>query len=183
MAGNGTNKRYISLGNNNLTNAVRNADDKIGDKVKALFSDYNSGCKDITKRVCDKYSTLFNELNGDTSIGWKEYDKRWKALTKARNLEIDELERNYMGGGVGSLQDIYDALSGGMYRDNGTVTFGHGSKYYLFSNDARVKEIVANYSALSITRPDLIELLRADKPELVNALDEFMDEIITKYGG
>ena len=75
------------------------------------------------------------------------------------------------------MQDIYDALSGGTWRDSGVVRSGHGGKYYRLQ-DARAKEIFANYFSLSITRPDLIEMLRRDKPKLCEALDEIMDDIL-----
>jgi hypothetical protein len=41
----------------------------------------------------------------------------------------------------------------------------------------------ANYAALSVTRPDLIELLRVDKPELVAELDATIVELLKKAGG
>ena len=43
-----------------------------------------------------------------------------------------------------------------------------------------INEIVANYASLSVTRPDLIELLKKDKPELVKALDEMLEEMAKK---
>ena len=49
--------------------------------------------------------------------------------------------------------------------------------------DSRVHETIANYAALSVTRPDLIELLRADKPELVAELDAVIVELLKKAGG
>lgn len=75
---------------------------------------------------------------------------------------------------------IYDALSGGVYQHTNKVRYGHGIDYYN-TIDTRVKEIVANYGALSISRPDLIELLKVDKPALVSELDKLMDTIIEKY--
>ena len=82
-----------------------------------------------------------------------------------------------MGGGVNQLQDIYDALSSGNYRDMGIVKYGHGSKYYNNIN-TKVKEIVANFSSLSISRPDLIEMLKKDKPKLVEELNNLIDEML-----
>ena len=85
------------------------------------------------------------------------------------------------GGGIGNLQDIYDALSGGALRDKGTVIYGHGSDYYR-NIESRVHETVANYAALSVTRPDLINLLRADKPDLVAELEALISELLKKAG-
>ncbi len=86
-----------------------------------------------------------------------------------------------MGGGIGNLQDIYDALSGGAFLDAGKVIYGHGSSYYRYT-ESRVHETIANYAALSVTRPDLIDLLRADKPELVAELDATIVELLKKAG-
>ena len=105
-----------------------------------------------------------------------------EALKKAREAALDYEARNIMGGGIGNLQDIYDALSGGRFRDNRTVIYGHGSSYYR-SVESRVHETIANYAALSITRPDLIDLLRADKPDLVAELDAAIQELLKKAGG
>ena len=73
------------------------------------------------------------------------------------------------------------ALSGGAFRDAGKVIYGHGSSYYRYT-ESRVHETIANYAALSVTRPDLIDLLRADKPELVAELDATIKELLKKVG-
>ena len=116
---------------------------------------------------------------------YEDYLAEWKKLKKEYDQafkDADIIKRNYNGGGIGNLQDIYDALSGGVYRDAGKVKYGHGTKYYRDIDD-KTLEIVANYGALSITRPDLIEILKTDKPALVSELDKLMDTIISKYGG
>ena len=82
-----------------------------------------------------------------------------------------------LGGGVGNLEDIYDALSGGTARGSHKVRYGHGSSYYS-DTDNRRAETLANYGALSVLRPDLIELLAEDKPELVEALGECVAEML-----
>ena len=87
-----------------------------------------------------------------------------------------------MGGGIGNLQDIYDALSGGKYRDNGTVIYGHGSKYYGRNTETAIHETIANYGALSVARPDLIKALRNDKPELVAELEATVKAMLEKAG-
>ena len=81
-----------------------------------------------------------------------------------------------MGGGISSLEDIYDALSGGSARDAGLV------RYYR-DIGKRAEETLANYGALSVVRPDLIEMLRKDKPELVEALEEVIQDMLKKAGG
>ena len=83
--------------------------------------------------------------------------------------------------GMNNFTDVYDALSGGKFRDDGVVNFGHGGQYYSIA-DSRSHEIWANYCALSVTRPDLVEVLRRDKPELVQALDEMTSEMLREAG-
>ena len=38
----------------------------------------------------------------------------------------------------------------------------------------------STYGNLSVTRPDLIDMLRKDKPELVQALEEMVEEMAKK---
>lgn len=71
---------------------------------------------------------------------------------------------------------------GGSARDAGLVRYGHGSKYYR-DIGKRAEETLANYGALSVVRPDLIEMLRKDKPELVEALEEVIQDMLKKAGG
>ncbi len=59
------------------------------------------------------------------------------------------------------------------------MIYGHGSEYYQ-DMESRVQETIANYAALSVTRPDLIDLLRADKPDLVAELDSTIIELLKK---
>lgn len=182
----GNNNKYISVKETKLLDIVKNSDAKMSDKVSTLFTEFNNKCTELKGQVNNKYVPQFEKLNNrikNNEMPYSEYESTWKKLKKEYDQAfkyLDLEERSLMGGGVNNLEDIYDALSGGIYRDTGKVKFGHGSKYY--SNyDSRVHEIVANYGALSITRPDLIELLKADKPQLVNELDKLMDIIIEKY--
>ena len=62
------------------------------------------------------------------------------------------------------------------------MKYGHGSKYYR-SSENRILETIANYGSLSVTRPDLVEMLKEDKPELVAALDELIKEMGKKVDG
>lgn len=45
-----------------------------------------------------------------------------------------------------------------------------------------LEETLANYGALAIVRPDLVDMLRKDKPELVEALDEVIQEMLKESG-
>ena len=178
--GSGTTNASVS---SKLMDIVKATDRTIGDDIKPIFNEFNELCKQHATEIKEAYKPMYAKLNEQYRAGtlnYKEYHKQWLGVNKLwreAQKEAEFVERNYMGGGVSTLQDIYDALSGGSYRDCEIVHYGHGTRYYR-TYDKRVKEIVANYGALSITRPDLIELLKADKPALVKALDEFMDSLL-----
>lgn len=158
----------------------------IGKEIKKLFDDYNSECAKIQTNLINELNQKLNSLN--TSVLNKtysgtlaDYNKEFNKLRREYIARIDAETRSAMGGGVNNLQDIYDALSGGSARDAKIVTFGHGSNYYSTMKN-RKAETFANFMSLSITRPDLIEMLRKDKPDLVKAFDGLIDEIIKKGG-
>lgn len=105
-----------------------------------------------------------------------EYDK-YKEWVRNINVDIDDTGRSRIqGGGIDMLEDIYDALSGGSFQSEKKVKFGHGKQYYA-RNGMREAELIANYTALSIERPDLIAQLRKDKPALCRELDRVMYEL------
>ena len=178
----GKNGTYVSATNNKLLDVVLNDDASIGSEIQKLFDDFNNQCNNHRESIKTKYSPMYDTLNTKLKaheIGYKEYKTEWSKINKLwreESKEAEFIERNYMGGGISNLQDIYDALSRGKYRDMGKVSYGHGTKYFI-KGDKRVKEIVADYGALSITRPDLVELLRADKPNLVKELDNLMETL------
>ncbi|MBQ2870326.1 minor capsid protein [bacterium] len=180
----GYNNWYSSLNNNDLIKAVMTTNSKMSGKVRNLFADFNNNCLDIANQTKKKYIPLFNNLKEKYRNGlpYDTYKKEWVKIRNKMELETDNLQRSNMGGGVNNLQDIYDALSKGKFRDSKVVSYGHGSKYYS-QFDNRVKEIVANYGTLSISRPDLIELLKADKPLLVEELDKYIEILLNKHGG
>lgn len=169
--------------------AVKTTDPTIGSKVKSVFKqfkdEYDSLKTEQDVLKVQKIQELKDEMFPDGKGFWscslakfKEYEKRRKKIEKEITEEYDWKKRGIMGGGIDALQDIYDALNGGRYRGN-EVMYGHGVEYYRsFSN--RTSEILANYGALSMTRPDLIELLREDKPELVASLEQLIKDMIKK---
>ena len=162
-----------------LTNAIKSSGRDMSDEVKGLFDDFAKQYKVTHDAVSAKYRAQRSALNDAIQNGkmtWKDYDKAWKAANKAQKLEADYLVRNLLGGGVTDLSDIYDALSYGDYQDNRTLLFGHGGKYYRRSGAAE-SEIFANYMSLSVNRPDLVDMLRRDKPDLCDALDKLIGEM------
>ncbi len=177
---------WFSTSRKSLVDAFRNTSDSMSDDVAKLFNKHNQEYRKVRDEINSKYNQPISELNDSMTNrtfqgSYKDYKKQYNKLVTARDAERDYVVRNIMGGGIGNLQDIYDALSGGAFRDAGKVIYGHGSSYYRYT-ESRVHETIANYAALSVTRPDLIDLLRADKPELVAELDATIVELLKKAG-
>lgn len=168
-----------------LLKAVADTDANMSEDVVKLFADFNNECIDVREKITNAYRSQILDLTNSYRAGdmtYASYKRKLSALNKKRANEIDATQRTLLGGNVEALQDIYDALSRGSYRDAGVVKYGHGSRYYK-SDENVVAELVANYSTLSISRPDLIKLLKKDKPALINELDKYMEDIINEYGG
>lgn len=177
---------WFSTSRKPLVDVFKQTSDSMSDDVVNLFNDYKQEYRKVRDEVNRKYDQLISDLNDSmfnrTFQGsYKDYKKQYNKLVAAKDAERDYMSRNIMGGGIGNLQDIYDALSGGAFRDAGKVIYGHGSSYYR-NTESRVHETIANYAALSVTRPDVLALLRADKPELVAELDATIAELLKKVG-
>lgn len=162
----------------------------IGPKVQKLFDEFHREYEKISNQLEDRAKEVMDEVtkkyypNGQVDVfsdftKWKQFKKEREKAINAVYEEYDWKKRAIMGGGMDGLQDIYDALSGGQFRDNGVVKYGHGSKYFR-DTENRKSEIVANYGALSVTRPDLIKVLKEEQPELVSVLDDLMKELAAK---
>jgi hypothetical protein len=173
-----------------MKTAIESGRAGISDKVNSLFKSTNEKIKEIRTSVTSRYKAKIEKFKSDNAAvidnwfrdhtAYKKYEKGLKSLYSECEDVIDYETRNEMNG-INALQDIYDALSAGRYRDKGIVKYGHGSKYYR-SEESQIHEIWANYCSLELTRPDLIKLLKEDKPELVTALDEIKAEILKKVG-
>ena len=177
--------KWFSTTRKSLVDTVKKSTDDIGDEIKALFAKHDNEYNVLRDKITKKYAKKIEEAGDEYKealVTYKQYEKNYKQLRKELLEELDYESRNIMGGGIGNLQDIYDALSSGTYRANGTVKYGHGQQYYA-STENQIKEITANYVSLSVTRPDLIKMLRKDKPDLCKALDEMVIELIEKAGG
>lgn len=182
---------WFSASRKSLTDAFKNTSQDMSDEVSDLFKQFDKeykATKDaLSKEYREKREALRESYFPNGASIWsdipkyRQYEKEAKKLDKWLEEEHDYRCRNIMGGGVNALQDVYDALSGGAFRDNGTVKYGHGSKYYR-NNDNRVMETLANYGVLSVQRPDLLDMLRADKPDLVAELEATVKEMLKKAG-
>lgn len=173
-----------------MSKAIDKTREGMSDEVSELFKSANQRIEEIRKRITDEYDKKIKQYRADNMsvienmyydyTSYKEYQKQLRKLYAECEERRDYETRNMLNG-ISSLQDIYDALSKGKYRDTGVVKYGHGARYYR-TTENQIHEIWANYCALSLTRPDLIDMLRRDKPDLVAALDEIKAEILKKVG-
>lgn len=147
----------------------------IGERAKKLFEDFAKECDIIYKKQQETFDTKHEKLKEQYRSGeidWKKYNSLFKKLQKEVNEEADNNRRALFGGGVSGLQDIYDAVSKGTFRDTGQVTYGHGSAYYTDRRrtNPNCSESLANYASLCVGHPELIDILAEDYPEIVTAL-------------
>lgn len=158
-----------------LVEAFDKATPVIGDKAKKLFEDFAKECDIIYKEKQEAFDIQHEKLKEQYrsgAIDWKKYNSLFKKLQKEVNEEADNKRRALFGGGVSGLQDIYDAVSKGTFRDTGQVTYGHGSAYYTDKRrtNPNCSESLANYASLCVGHPELIDILAEDYPEIVTAL-------------
>lgn len=165
-----------------LIEAFDKATPKIGDRAKKLFTELSKYYETEKKKMREKYDTMIVELDKQYSAGKidaKKFNSTAKKLWKDIVEENDKKMRGFKGGGISGLQDIYDAISNGVFRDTGEVLYGHGSSYYQdrHRNNPNCSESIANYAALSIGHPELIEILAEDHPEIVKALRQCIEDM------
>lgn len=158
-----------------LVEAFDKATPVIGDKAKKLFEDFAKECDIIYKEKQEAFDIQHEKLKEQYrsgAIDRKKYNSLFKKLQKEVNEEADNKRRALFGGGVSGLQDIYDAVSKGTFRDTGQVTYGHGSAYYTDRRrtNPNCSESLANYASLCVGHPELIDILAEDYPEIVTAL-------------
>lgn len=158
-----------------LVEAFDKATPVIGDKARKLFENFAKECDIIDKKQQETFNTQHEKLKEQYRSGeidWKKYYSLFKKLQKEVNEEADNKRRALFGGGVSGLQDIYDAVSKGTFRDTGQVTYGHGSAYYTDRRrtNPNCSESLANYASLCVGHPELIDILAEDYPEIVTAL-------------
>ena len=158
-----------------LVEAFDKATPVIGKRAKKLFEDFAKECDIIYKKQQETFDTKHEKLKEQYRSGeidWKKYNSLFKKLRKEVNEEADNERRALFGGGVSGLQDIYDAVSKGTFRDTRQVTYGHGSAYYTDRRrtNPNCSESLANYASLCVGHSELIDILAEDYPEIVTAL-------------
>ena len=166
-----------------LVEAFDKATPVIGDKAKKLFEDFAKECDIIYKKQQETFNTQHEKIKEQYrsgAIDRKKYNSLFKKLQKEVNEEADNKRRALFGGGVSGLQDIYDAVSKGTFRDTGQVTYGHGSAYYTDRRrtNPNCSESLANYASLCVGHPELIDILAEDYPEIVTALRRCVEAML-----
>lgn len=190
--GNNAYKGFYTANQQKLLDVFAHDDGEMSDEIKDLFKRFHDECDKVSieqGRIRDqKISELkathpFYTETRNRFRFYDDYHKQSNKIWKEYEEAVNSGNRNALGGGLPELEDIYDALSFGERRDNGTVKYGHGSKYYKRSDSDVASESLANYSALSVTRPDLVEMLRRDKPEVVDELGKCIEGMLRKVKG
>ena len=180
------NWRLATESDDALTKAIESTSSDIPEHTAKLFSDYRT---EYT-RLRDEIRAKGDEWRGRIDVMLKDMKEgkvsskeckaeidRYNDWVRTVNRDVDDTMRSdVLGGGVDMLEDIYDALSGGAFQDGRTTIYGHGKTYYRVKGH-REAELIANYTSLSIERPDLIAQLRMDKPDLCRELDRVMYEL------
>lgn len=149
-----------------------------GSEVSNYFTDIKNRVVLIQRDYQQKLAQDIIEIQNrnlsvsQTSSEIRNLGKHYNALFK------EEINNNKDLSLAKSMSDIYDALSNGLYFDNKIVIGGHGQRYYQEHNgQQRAKEIFANYIQLKTESPELVEMLRRDKPDLVKELDSIIENI------
>lgn len=160
-----------------ILEVMRGADER----YKAAVESVKSWYKEEYERIDSEYQSIENKTIEDRKQNLKQY----KTLRREYDKKMD-VECRIAMDGVDKLEDIYDALNDGYLRgkkiDGVDIHYGHGDSYYR-TRSKQVEEIWANYCALSLTRPDLIDLLRQDQPRLIESMDAMRDEILGGLNG
>lgn len=169
-----------------LTKAIKSTPSDIPEHTAKLFADYKAeqtrlrGERNANRDEWrGRIEVMLDNRKGDKDSleACKAEIDKYNEWAKISSKDLDDgLRSEVLGGGVPMLEDIYDALSGGAFYDSQTVLSGHGIKYYRVKGNKEA-ELIANYTSLSIERPDLIAQLRKDKPDLCKELDRIMYEL------
>lgn len=178
------NLENASTSSKGLLDVIKNDDGSIGKGIQNVLDQHMESRKQVETALWEESkkqarSAYLSYKSGKMSKS--QYNKELDVITQAYKKAANQYNRSLGGGALDALEDIYDALSGGKLYDAKQIPFGHGSDYYESVN-SRAKEIFANYSELAIMRPDLLKLLRTDKPMLTQALDKVVADILNQEG-
>ena len=176
---------YLTYGKN-LCEAQRASFVDGSPRLKAIFDDANKRGSDAVNKVYAMYAPKEKDLSDRISEAihahdYAKYDilnKERNKLWSAKEKDADTAIRKEMGG-IGSLEDIYDAVTKGHGKLH--ITMHHGSKYYSqYGNDDA--EAFADYCSIALTNPDVLQLLEEEFPVLYQGLSGTVKEILKHHG-
>ena len=169
-----------------LPEKVRTISADLREKDRALHKEIRDAAKKQKAELLESYIDKYLPMHGgdrQKAELWARYDsdyiKQAKKIAKEAELRED-YESRLLYGGWAQLEDIYDAMSNGRFRDIGAVSYGHGSKYYS-TEASEASEIWANFCSLSLTEPKLLRYVEEDYPDLYRELTALRDELWSKY--
>lgn len=173
--------RYVSAGDKVLQEAIAKGR-PISDKTKTLLENlkqnghnaYVEAMKSVRAAnddYNDQITALFQSREYDKITALrKQRDKAWKEGV-ARAAKARQAEHK----GYDTLEDIFDAVTGGEMFANGY--YGHGAKYYR-SAENRAAETFANYCSLSQVHTELLEVLKEEQPEIYEACKAMVKKML-----
>lgn len=157
----------------------------MSERVRKMFIDARVSADQSTLAVNANYNAQIKNINNQISDALTARDyhtystlaKQRDRLYKERDIAQDRANREAVGG-VAAMMDIYDAISGGTYRDKGWVMYGHGSKYYGRDSNLADDETFSNWMDLQINHPDLAKVLAEELPEVDNGMRDILHGIV-----
>lgn len=170
--------KWFSDRNGKLQKAIEAAKKKkMSDEMRDYFSGLRKEGSKLHGELTSKYDALQYEAIKKYEDDPRKCVAELKKLDKKREEEYDKELRNRFNGGD-AMSDIYSALTG-----DTNAYFGHSSSYWKSDPANTSKEIVAEFGTLSMVRPDLVELLRRDQPDLVSALEDNLKQMAKALNG
>lgn len=184
--GNGLTGYMASEKDKGLTDAI-NAE-RVSDKT-GLKEERWAELSDASKRIKKAKSEVTSECSKQRSQILRDYYDRKisrdEYFKQRRKINADEKDRRSAVGwaesdGYDTLIDMYDAMSGGEFFENG-LGIGHGRKYYSEKGN-KESELFANYCALSVFRPKLLKKFEEDFPKTAEALRKRVEWVQKRMG-
>src|SRR5690625_602767 len=154
--------------------------DDIRDEPVKISNQIKKRAESKRNEIIERYVKKQVSLN---NISYSVQEKMKKEIIKEKMKIKDEwkeqIDKNKLIHSENAFQDIYDALSGGIYYNNRITTAGHVRSYYR-EKSKRSAEIFANYLQLSIESKELLGVLKKDQPDLVKVLEKIRKELSEK---
>lgn len=176
-----------TFGNGALPNALRNGR-PMSERVKGLIDTAVKDGMKATKQVMDvanaEIAEIDKEIRAMKTFDRDKYlelskrkEKIWKDAAKKASRESRKAHN-----GLNAVEDIYDAISGGTFRDRTPGSYGHGSRYYGHNpgGENAAAETIANYCSLALANPELFQLMAEEQPEIWEACGNI---ILAMIGG